>query len=99
MIVSENLSERSIKNYQWNTKVFGIQAVKSQIKKNSKEISDIIERALYGGYTNSRSTFASGRQQADHDLVTFGELLKGEPLNSEEVMSLTDLMEESVFYS
>lgn len=78
---------------------YGKDRVLANIKKNSKEISGIIERALYGGYSNSRSTFASGRQQADHDLVTLGELLKGEPLNSEEVMSLTDLMEESVFYS
>ena len=77
---------------------YGEKAVLNNIKKNSKQISDILERALYGGYTNNKKTFESGRQQMDHDFVTFAELLKGEPLTSDEVIKWTDLMEEQNFY-
>lgn len=77
---------------------YGEKAVLNNIKKNSKQISDILERALYGGYTSNKKTFESGRQQMDHDFVTFAELLKGEPLTSDEVIKWTDLMEEQNFY-
>ena len=77
---------------------YGEKAVLNNIKKNSKQISDILERALYGGYTSNRNTFDNARQQMDHDFVTFAELLKGEPLTSDEVIKWTDLMEEQDFY-
>ena len=77
---------------------YGEEGVINNIKKNAKQISDILERALYGGYTNNKKTFESGRQQMDHDFVTFAELLKGEPLTSDEAIKWTDLMEEQNFY-
>ena len=87
----ENILQGAINRY-------GKKVVAQRLKENSIRVKEIVESALYGSGDKGGKGFVSGRNKVDFDLVQFSEILKGEPLTSDEVMGLTALMEEQDFY-
>lgn len=77
---------------------YGAKQVAQKLKENATRIKEIVESALYGSGSAGGKGFDTGRNKVDFDLVQFSEILKGEPLTSDEIMDLTALMEEQDFY-
>ena len=101
---SENLSEikRGDKNKLKNIldesiNRYGKNQVLGKIKDNASRINEIVMGALYGSGDGGKRGFNTYRDQIDFDLVQFAEILKGEPLDTEEILSFTELMEMQEF--
>ena len=88
----KNILDESINRY-------GKNQVLGKIKENATRINEIVMAALYGSGDGGKRglDFNNYRDQIDFDLVQFAEILKGEPLDKDEILSFTELMEMQEF--
>ena len=86
----KNILDESINRY-------GKNQVLGKIKDNASRINEIVMAALYGSGDGGKRGFNTYRDQIDFDLVQFAEILKGEPLDTDEILSFTELMEMQEF--